>query len=179
MRLFLVAFLFAQMASAYEVAFLEVRDARGKLVQLEKNGQFAHVAIRARGLWLHAHPYRGVELVSQDVLERTGTLKLIVTTPGPAEPGDEVIRQFLGKPYDHDYTWGDDKIYCSELVAKILHLQPEKMKFAGEVWKNQIHRPQNQLGLSPDDLFSFFRRRGDPIHRQVNACSKFLNADEN
>ncbi len=62
-------------SAAIDVAFIEIRNYEGKIIQLETNGQFAHVAISYQGNWLHAHPYRGVEIVSKEVLEKTGYIK--------------------------------------------------------------------------------------------------------
>lgn len=57
------------------VAFLQVRNYHGQVVQLEPGGQFAHMAISFKGMWLHAHPLKGVELVSTEKLSKIGVIQ--------------------------------------------------------------------------------------------------------
>lgn len=160
-------------ASAYEVAFIEMRDATGKVLQLEKNGRYAHIALFYQGKWLHSHPFRGVELVTRAELEKMGVIQTIISTPGPREPDALTVTKFLGKPYDHDYSWSDDKIYCSELIAKIMHLTPERMEFNGPVWPEKL-RSNHDVGLSPDDIFRYFTERHFPARPAVNRCSRLF-----
>jgi hypothetical protein len=50
----------------------------------------------------------------------------------------------LGKPYDAAYQWGDDRLYCSELVVKAF------ARGAGLSVGKQVHL--KELTLTPDEL---------------------------
>lgn len=39
------------------------------------------------------------------------------------------VRTFAGRPYDADYQWDDERIYCSELVAKAANLASDGTRF--------------------------------------------------
>lgn len=140
-------------ALAAEVAFLEVRDQTGALVQLEPAGRFAHVAIRVRAHWLHAHPATGVEL--SDDLEHFGKVSLILTNSGLPDPDLELAQRLVGRPYDPGYEWNSEKhFYCSKLVAKLLGVSPMPMRFDAQIWSGRVPPAlSGQMGLSPDDLF--------------------------
>ncbi len=145
-----------------QVTFLELRSSQGQLIQLERNGQFAHVAISYKDQWLHSHPFRGVEIISNETLEEMGQISAVVTISEFGELTPQQVRPFIGKPYDRIYSWSNDAIYCSELIAKILKIPPEPMNFAPELWPPQFHHLRGQPGLSPDDLMQIFEDRGLP-----------------
>jgi hypothetical protein len=153
----LVTFAFVLLAAsasdAVEVAFVEMRTADGRVLQLEKNGQFAHVAISYKGLWLHAHPFYGVEAVTSERLARVGVIKAVVKVSEHDSLDDEEVARFLGKPYDRSYSWSDEKIYCSELVGKLLRLKPKPMDFSAEAWPAQYRKLNGAPGLSPDGVY--------------------------
>lgn len=140
--------------ASIKVAFLEVKDASGKIRQLEPNGKYAHIAISYKEKWLHAHPFRGVEIVSQQELEKIGTIKKIIVAQPHQSISDKVVRQYLGKAYDHEYSWSDEKIYCSELVAKILNIKPLPMTMDSSLWPAHFQKMRGELGISPDEIFS-------------------------
>ncbi len=135
------------------VAFLEVRDYNGKVVQLEPGGQFAHVAISYKDGWLHAHPVRGVEFIHRKTLERIGAIKVGISLPNAPEITEAIANKYLGKAYDSEFSWTDDKMYCSELVAKILGFPPEPMYFDPKLWPPQYDALNGLPGISPDDLY--------------------------
>ncbi len=68
---------------------------------------------------------------------------------------------FLGLSYDSEFLWSSDKIYCSELIYKLLNLygisqpRPEVMSFSkahtfwDKYYKGNI--PVQELGISPAD----------------------------
>ena len=84
----------------------------------------------------------------------------------------KIGKSFLGKPYDLQFLWGDDKMYCSELVWKIYQrgqasgleigkLQPLKnfnlddpavQAKLGERYGVKI--PYNEPMISPGDMFN-------------------------
>ncbi len=146
--LFLSVISFAQT----RVAFIEIRDKNGNLHQLEPGGRFAHIAISYHGQWLHTHPYYGVELIDTATLEKMGLLTF-VEIPRQAELTTEELQKYLGRPYDHGYSWESEGYYCSKLVGKILQMKPEPMHFTANAWKHPPRAAQLSAGLSPDDIF--------------------------
>ena len=57
--------LHGSLAAQTQMAFFKLFRPDGSLIQLEKNGQFAHSALKVPGGWLHSHPKRGVEIVNE------------------------------------------------------------------------------------------------------------------
>jgi Permuted papain-like amidase enzyme, YaeF/YiiX, C92 family len=157
MRKFLLAagvFLSGASAQAgVQIAFLEFYTPDGRLIELEPGGRFAHVAISYRGGWLHAHPFRGVEVISTEGLSKMGKITSVVNVPQLKEIPERTVSQFLGKPYDADFSWTDDKIYCSELIAKIFGMKPEPMHFDPRLWPERYRRFEGLPGLSPDKVY--------------------------
>ncbi len=151
----LVAFGLAGPAQAahVQIAFIEFYSADGRLIQLEPGGRFAHVAISYGDGWLHAHPFRGVEVISTRELGKMGRIGSVVNLPSLPKLPDPVVARFLGKPYDSDFSWSDDRVYCSELIAKILGLAPEPMHFDRALWPERYWKYEGLPGLSPDKLF--------------------------
>lgn len=137
------------------VAFLELRDSRGKLVQLEPGGRFAHLAISVGEKWLHAYPGQGVSFTTLEKLEKIGTVAEILVLRERAGLREGDAAAYLGKAYDRRFSWDDSQIYCSELVGKLLKLEPEPMSFQADHWKESplAGQARGALGLSPDDIF--------------------------
>lgn len=84
--------------ASIEVAFIEIRNDKNEIIQLEPGGQYAHLAISYRGNWLHSYPPNGVEVISQQDLEKIGTIKTIVTVSAIESVNEEVVRYYLGRP---------------------------------------------------------------------------------
>ncbi len=135
------------------VIFLEIRNYDGELVQLEPNGQYAHVAISYKNHWLHSHPYRGVEMVTLDKVLQVGLPKKMIELSHLEELDLLSVQNILGKPFDHGYLWDDEKIYCAELVGKLLNLKPTPMFFDPNTWPKQYQKLNGLPGMSPDDIF--------------------------
>lgn len=162
-------FVFCFQANArIEVAFIEVRSASGQLVQLEKHGRYAHVAIRFHDQWLHADPYRGVELV--DSLDQMGTVAVrLVSEVAPDLEAAEVERS-LGLRYDRSFGWDDkSSTYCAKLIGELLKIAPTPMNFDADIWKIQSVVRRGELGLSPDDLYTALKERG--YRSRARTCS--------
>lgn len=134
-----------------KVAFVVMRDRSGNVLQMEPGGQFAHVAISYQGQWIHAHPYRGVEIISSSDLQQFGHVTFI-NVPNVNEVSSTELERYIGKPYDKHYAWGDESYYCSSLVGKILNIEPLPMSFQADLWKGKL-RTSNSKGLSPDDIY--------------------------
>lgn len=136
-----------------KLAFIKVYQSNGTLLQLEENGEFTHIAISIDNRWLHAHPSRGVEFV--DTIEEIGYLKfeVIMLENKQLSLSEGSYSRFLNLPYDGDFIWTDDAIYCSELIAKILGIKPTPMTFSARVWGGE-HPSKGLLGISPDEIFN-------------------------
>lgn len=154
MKIFILTFFFVLSAHArVTIAFLEVRNYYGDLVQLEKDGRFAHMAISYKGLWMHAHPLKGVEVVTEEKLQKIGLIKERIELPDVEDISAEQAAKFLGKPFDNKYSWDDHAIYCAELVGKLLGLRPTPMSFDADFWPDQYKALNGELGMSPDDIY--------------------------
>jgi hypothetical protein len=140
--------------ASVDIAFIEILKPNGKPLQLETNGRFAHMAISFEGHWLHAHPVRGVELVSRTEVEKVGKIKEVIRVDEFILSGTRVST-YLGKPFDREYSWSDEKMYCSELIAKLLSIPPEPMHFDPRLWPPQYQKYEGLPGISPDDIYLF------------------------
>lgn len=153
MKLFTLIFLLSFSVQAkVSVAFIQMKDYYGNVVQLVPGGRFAHSAISYKGKWLQAHPYWGVQLTTIENVRKMGEILEIVEVPNLEELDEAKVNAMLGKPFDHDYVWDDEKIYCSELVAKLLSLEPKPMVFA-DSWPAHYQALNGQPGLSPDGVY--------------------------
>lgn len=148
------ALLIAVQAGATEIVFFQGRHLDGSIHQLEPGGSFFHAAIRVGNQWLHAYPGRGVEMINNLATISDGVF--VLQNPGGPELKMSDIEGWLGLPFDFSYRWANpNATYCARLIADILNIPPQTMKFAAPIWANQVH-PQHiagELGLSPDDLF--------------------------
>ena len=132
-----------------KVAFLEVRDARGNLVRVEPNFPWAHMAVSIDGGWLHAHPSTGVEWVSGSKLENYGRIAHVITVPNWFKPRLDLVDGFIGQAYDQEFSWNNQALYCSELVAKTLGIAPVPMVFDPQLWPRSYLRFNGMPGISP------------------------------
>lgn len=69
-----------------------------------------------------------------------------------------------GIAFDHDFEWGDDSLYCSEFIYKLLddvldfeNFLPRPMEYGRnwQAWRQYFRKdpPQGELGISPNDFF--------------------------
>lgn len=116
-----------------DVVFQTSRSRQSRAVQEATRSEWSHCGILARrdGKWL---VYEAVQPVKATPLAewiargrdnrmavkrlRESVRKLSATD---LVRMDSVARQFAGKPYDALFGWGDERMYCSELVWKIYH----------------------------------------------------------
>jgi hypothetical protein len=154
------------------VAFLEITTSEGQILQLEPGGRFAHSAISYHNLWLHVHPYRGVELISREELEKIGKVTSLLELPDASEPSEYFVREVLGRPYDRTFSWNSANFYCAKLIGQILGISPEPMLFAASIWPLAFQTRRGDLGLSPDDLFRILVTRGVLTKAAPRTCSK-------
>jgi hypothetical protein len=142
------------------IAFLELYDPNGNLVQYEPNGRFAHTALQFDDIgdyWLNSYPGEGVAIISIDQLRQHGKIAEIIEIPDHISL--EIIRPYLGKPFDFKYSWSDDAFYCSELIGKILNVPTHPMHFNKQVWPTHYWKLDGTLGLSPDRLWVWAKSR--------------------
>ena len=146
--------------SQTEVAWLEFRTPQGQIVQLEPDFFYAHVAIKVDHRWLHANPRSGVEIISTEKLEKLGKIKEVLVSFQDEFDFSSDGSSFLNKPFDHEYSWSDDKIYCAELVAKMLKISPSPMHFDEQFWPPFFQKYEGLPGASPAKLYRELKRRG-------------------
>lgn len=142
-----------------KVAWLQLQDSKGQVVQLEPNFYYAHVAIEVNGNWLHANPKSGVELVTIEALDRVGKIKEILESDEESVDFSGV-EFFISRPFDHEYSWNDDKIYCAELVAKLLNIPPSPMHFDLKYWHPWFQKYEGLPGASPAKIYQELKNRG-------------------
>lgn len=171
--LIFAALFYGPLALSREIAFFQWLDARGKVIQLEPGGNFAHVAIRFQDRWLHAHPQGGVQLTPQQDLGRFGRLVVIASNPKVPDPTLAQVYAELYKKFDKSFDW-DNPVgtYCSKLVAQFLGMKPTPMDFAAPYWNG--HRPAHAgLGVSPDAVFRFILDEpGWSLHAQKDCVDE-------
>lgn len=158
------------------VAFIEARWPDGKLVQLEQHGRFYHVAISYKGGWLHAYPTKGVERIEAHELSKVGYVAEYITLKGSPDLTEAQVQKFLGKPFDRTYSWEDGSYYCSELIAKILGLEPKPMDFPKDTWPESYWKYQGRPGISPDDVYQQLMSQGYDPHLHQTQCSNLLES---
>ncbi|WP_413290613.1 hypothetical protein [Bdellovibrio sp. HCB337] len=138
------------------IAFLELYDRHGRLVQYEPGGRFAHTAIQFDDIgeqWLNAYPGEGVALISWSDLEHRGTIAEVVEIPHSLQLSD--VQPYMGLPFDFWYSWTDDALYCTELIGKLLGIPTKPMSFNKQVWPKSYWKLDGTPGLSPDDLYKW------------------------
>ena len=96
-NIFLFAFVFAFVFVAFllgsspatagtKIAFLEVYDSAGKLVQYEPNSRFGHSALQVGNLWLQSYPGEGVKLITLEELKHRGKIAEVLDLPLEISP---------------------------------------------------------------------------------------------
>jgi hypothetical protein len=145
--------------SQVEIAFFKIYKSDGSLIQLEENGQFAHVALSTDQGWLHSHPYKGVILNSDLDNFPFRSYQVEVLSRQAKRVVYYYYNYYLDLPYDNEFSWDDEKLYCSEVIAKILNIKPTPMSFDSEVWGDG-HPQKGKLGISPDEIYEAALRRG-------------------
>jgi hypothetical protein len=136
-----------------QVVFLEVKNSQGQKVVLEPDFPYAHVAVTFDGVnFLHSHPQTGVIQSSLDELEQFGTPRENLFAEEPLGAAD-LVKNWLGKPYDSSFSWGNERFYCSELVAKALGISPEPMHFDPGLWPPSFQDFEGKPGISPGKIY--------------------------
>jgi len=158
----ILAFPFPSVAQM-RVAFLEVYDSQGKLIQYEPGGRFGHVALEINQKWLQSYPGEGVQLISWQELRKRGVVAQVLLIPGTLTFLE--IQAYLGMPFDFQYSWDNQAFYCSELLGKLLGIAPGPMRFNHDVWPPSYWHLEGLPGLSPDRLhFQLSQSGSGPTH---------------
>lgn len=158
---FFFIFLLQSLAFAKtRIVFLELYNSKGELVQYEPGGRFAHTAIQFDEIgdkWLNSYPGEGVAVVSWEDLQHRGVVGDIVEIP--MEVRWSQVKPYLGRPFDFWYSWTDDALYCTELIAKLLDIPPQPMRFNKKVWPKNYWPLEGTPGLSPDQLWRWAHKQ--------------------
>ncbi|KHD90021.1 MAG: hypothetical protein OM95_00390 [Bdellovibrio sp. ArHS] len=142
------------------IAFLELYDRHGRLVQYEPGGRFAHTAIQFDDIgdkWLNAYPGEGVAIISWEDLEHRGVIAEIVEIPQDVRLSQ--VQPYMGRPFDFWYSWNDKALYCTELIGKLLNIPTHPMKFNKQVWPKNYWDLEGTPGLSPDSVYAWARQQ--------------------
>ncbi len=156
----IVLFLPSPMKAEVRLMFLSQKSTQGTPIQFESGGKFVHSAIFYQGQWLQAHPYYGVQLTSLNEVKKMGSESFLMTIQELPEPTEHEVAAFLGKKFDFNYSWTDETIYCSELLAKLLRIPPTPMIFDPQLWPPGYEKFNGLPGVSPDDLAQYFTEKG-------------------
>ncbi len=154
--LFISLICWSVVSHSAQVAFFKMFNKNGQLVNFE--GTYGHSAIRYKGQWLHAHPYYGIKL-SPD-LKAFGSHFVVLENPNYPEPSDEFVMRQLSMKFNIFASWDSPlETYCSKLIGQALKMNPTKMRFKSEDWRNtKALNHKGQLGLSPTDVYWHARR---------------------
>lgn len=139
-----------------EVIFLEVTNSKGEAVLLEPDFPYAHVLFKTSQGYLHSHPRTGVSFLKETDLEKFGKYADSFYVEHELDWG--AVEKYLGKPYDNEFSWGNEKFYCSELVGKLLGMAPEPMHFDPELWPSQFQQYEGKPGISPGKIYRALKK---------------------
>lgn len=171
MKIFVTLYLFIQIlplsCQAVQVAFFV--DHLNP--SLSFDGEFSHVAVSYKGMWLHSHPSRlngrltdfpGVH-ISQNLSE-IGLNFIVFENPHIEDPSDEFYNNFKNRKFNLLAKWNStSETHCSILVGKHLKVPPSKMKFRSSLWRNlDVSTARGKLGLSPKEIFKHIQN--DPLY---------------
>lgn len=168
--------------AAVRVAFFEARDRLGRLVQLEPNGRFYHVAISYRYGWVQSAPKVGVQQLNdiRPLVKLFGEPAVVLRNENLPAIGWQKVKPYLRLPFDYQFRWDDPRsTYCSKLVANLLDIDPLPMQFDSPYWRRSRTSYKAGLGLSPDDLFRILQAKGftaeEPLRKSsIPACEQLL-----
>ncbi len=153
-----------------DVLLMELRCYSCSIIADETDSRFSH-----SGVVLGKH---GGETIVAQALGRVHALPLqrflqqkqrgssvLVRRPFEALEQAELINEFnsswQNRPFDSAYTWDDEKLYCSEFVAKFLEVflgpvfpaAPLDFSRNWDYWSQVMNPvPQGELGNSPGDF---------------------------
>ncbi len=168
--LLLPAFTYADNLKPGDVILIELRCYSCPIIADETESRFSHSGVYL-GLVNNqpqvAQALGPVHMTSLDsfLSKRVKNSKALVLRPSVEMNTSDLVTEFnrhwRGIPFDSNYTWDDEKLYCSEFVAKFLEtflgavLPPQPLDFSRnwDFWNRVMNPvPQGELGNSPGDL---------------------------
>ncbi len=114
-----------------DILFQVTSGGQSEAISLATGSEWTHVGVLLNdgGNWF---VYEAVGPVKRTPLKEWAThgdrgqytAKRLLDPTGPFDNAQiekmrAVMKRYLGKPYDFEFRWSDDKIYCSELVWKL------------------------------------------------------------
>ena len=115
-----------------DIVFQDSESTQSKAIKLATNSEFSHCGIvfqdEANGRWMVLEAVQPVQIIPiEEWIDRGSNdaysvkrLKDFEQIEGETLDKMYLIgKSFIGKNYDIQFGWGDDKLYCSELVWKI------------------------------------------------------------
>lgn len=116
-----------------DILFQTSRSRQSRAVQDATRSEWSHcgIVVRRDGKWMvfeAVQPVKATPLAEWIARGKANrfALKRLKESVRKLSPDDLARmesegRRFSGKPYDALFGWGDDRIYCSELIWKIYH----------------------------------------------------------
>ncbi len=146
------------------------------LIERSTNGPYSHsgIVLHHQGEWMVAQALGPVHLILLNKFlaqRRSGSTIAHLRAHSKFSEAEltTAYQKFHGIPFDPDYLWDDEKLYCSEFVAKFFNeLEPESLGTRpieygeyDEIWRNLLGPRYNggAPGNSPVSLLhdSFFK----------------------
>lgn len=153
-----------------DIILIELRCYSCSLIADETGSRFSHSAVvlgKYEGDTVVAQalgPVHALKL-TDFLKQRQANTTALVMRPIERLDANELVEEFsanwLGRPFDKGYTWDDEKLYCSEFVAKFLEVflgsvfPPQPLDFSRnwDFWNRVMeHVPQGEPGNSPGDF---------------------------
>lgn len=101
-----------------------------------------------------ANPQYGGHKQALSKIKKLGDIRIEISDSLINEPALEAE---MGKSFDFNFEWDNNKTYCAKLVGKALNMKPTPMNFAGTHYA--IFKPdwlkRHDPGLSPDQIYKF------------------------
>lgn len=149
------------------------------LIERSTKGPYSHsgLVLEIEGEWKVAQALGPVHLLSlkKFLAQRRQGTKIALIRPRYHFEREALHANFLpfaGVPFDRDYLWDDEKLYCSEFIAKYFNalipdaLRPDPIDYEedDELWRNLLGARYNggEPGNSPVSLLNdpFFELQG-------------------
>ncbi|HEY8269461.1 MAG TPA: hypothetical protein VIG33_01125 [Pseudobdellovibrionaceae bacterium] len=113
-----------------------------------------HVALEYQGHLFEADPTFGGRSEPMAQVKKQGDLRIKIAD---GLINEDALEAELGRAFDFNFEWNNNKTYCAKLVGKALNMKPSPMNFAGTHYA--IVHPEwlqrHDLGLSPDQIYEF------------------------
>ena len=140
------------------------------LIAQQENSAYSHMGIYLGDDQVAEAFFDRVKIVSlQEFMQKTAPKKTVRVRRLKYPPAElksklsERLKKYLGLPYDRWFLLDEQRIYCSELVYKLLrdiealqHTHPKPMWFDKnpEYWDRYFRgqTPRGELGISPEDF---------------------------